>query len=541
MIHSRSSNHRCWLVLVSIALSVGAWSQEWSAEQERDLRLNALQRMTFGRTSYRSLSALREEDRTAFKNLFSSDNAIHVLDIPGTRGLLFDNGISIKDYLEIVDQLLPQNDFYIRTEILWISPSQEISPTQRNTAVIFSKNIKWRPKDSDRPLEWLVILEAKMQAEVSIEGEVNELKIESIQLKSGAQAYVRVLRKLKFKPIPFGSQVSQFPLIIDGNPLGKNDTIVLVPESGVPLGIGDASDLILLGDDRLLTLKRVQQSLKKVQQSKYLKEPNILDITQTISGIKYNGRFTAGITAAQVIGHGKYQSAPVNSISSRWSPGFRLSFRAPMNGKLDWTTVLGLQTSTSSVNFNATQLTQNTIDTDAMEYERLTDVTFGQESLASNTYFAGIGSTYNLSDLFIRATINGTLTSSRFEANADIRQRGHYPSLYGITIDDAGIYDFGAYSTSSAGAYDNALGWMAEAAIGYQFPLGSVDWKSARPMCYLSAGIRYHSEERAGHSPWVEGTQSLQGALNAFGSNSFQTYFIEIALDLRRRIPPFTN
>jgi len=542
MIQSKTTNHRCWLLFVAIALSAGAWSQEWGAEQERDLRWSALQKMKGSRTSYARLSKLQEDNREAFKNLFSSPNSTHVLDIPGTPGLIFGNTITATEYLDVAAKLLKEEGLNIETELLWVSPSMEISSTRRNVSIIFRKKIKWYPPQPQPPLEWVVTLRAELEAEVNKNGKVQGIKIISVQLESVAQAFVRVLTEIKYKPIPFRSQSSQFPLTVDGNPLELNNdgaAIVLVPESGRTLGIGDNTNVMLLGKNKLLTLREVPQS-------KYLNEPGILDISQTISGYKYYGRFTAGITAVQMIGHGKYQSAPVNSIGSSWSPGFRLSFLAPMNDEPDckwnWTTVLGLQTSTSSVNFNATQLIQHALDSDAMEYERLTDVTLGQESLVSNTIFAGLGSAYNVGNFFMKATVNGTFTSSRFEANADIQQRGHYPSLYGITIDDPGIYDFGAYSTSSAAAYDNALGWMAEAAVGYRFSFGSADWlNSARPMCYLSAGIRHHSEARAGDSPWVEETQSLQGALNAFGSNNFQTYFIEVAFDLRRRTPPLTS
>ena len=542
MIHSKTTNHRCWLLFVAIALSAGAWSQEWGAEQERDLRWSALQKMKGSRTSYARLSKLQEDNREAFKNLFSSPNSTHVLDIPGTPGLIFGNTITATEYLDVAAKLLKEEGLNIETELLWVSPSMEISSTRRNVSIIFSKKIKWYPPQPQPPLEWVVTLRAELEAEVNKNGKVQGIKIISVQLESVAQAFVRVLTEIKYKPIPFRSQSSQFPLTVDGNPLELNNdgaAIVLVPESGRTLGIGDNTNVMLLGKNKLLTLREVPQS-------KYLNEPGILDISQTISGYKYYGRFTAGITAVQMIGHGKYQSAPVNSIGSSWSPGFRLSFLAPMNDEPDckwnWTTLLGLQTSTSSVNFNATQLIQHALDSDAMEYERLTDVTLGQESLVSNTIFAGLGSAYNVGNFFMKATVNGTFTSSRFEATADIQQRGHYPSLYGITIDDPGIYDFGAYSTSSAAAYDNALGWMGEAAVGYRFPFGSSDWlNSARPMCYLSAGVRHHSEARVGDRPWVEETQSLQGALNAFGSNNFQTYFIEVAFDLRRRTPPLTS
>ena len=539
MYRSSKIQNKIFLLLCMVC-SCGAWSQEWSAEQERDLRWSALQIMTGSRTSYARLSKLQEVNREAFMSLFSSPKATHILDIPGTPGLIFGNKITATEYLDVAAKVLKAEDLNIEIELLWVSPSVEISSTRRNFSLTFKKKIKWYPAQLDTPLEWVVTLGAELEAEVNKNGKIQKIKIVSVQLESAAQAYVRVLKEIKYKPIPFRSKSSQFPLTVDGNPLEQNNdgaAIVLVPESGRTLGTGDNTNVMLLGKNKLLTFREVPQS-------KYLNElePGILDISQTISGIEYYGRFTAGITAVQVIGHGKYQSTPVNSISSSWSPGFRLSFLAPINDKVDWTAFLGLQTSTSSVNFNTTQLTQHAIDPDAMEYERLTDVILGQESLASNTLFVGLGSAYNVGNFFMKATVNGTITSSRFEANADIQQRGHYSSLYGITIDDPGIYDFGAYSTSSAAAYDNALGWMGEAAVGYRFPFGSSDWlNSARPMCYLSAGVRHHSEARVGDRPWVEETQSLQGALNAFGSNNFQTYFIEIAFDLRRRTPPTTS
>ena len=323
MIHNRSSNHRCWFVLIAIALSTGAWSQEWGTEQERDLRWSVLQTMTGSRTSYARLSKLQEDNREAFKDLFSSPNSTHVLDIPGTPGLIFGNTITAAEYLDVAAKVLQQEDLNIETELLWVSPSVEVSSIRRNVSLVFRKKIKWYPAQLDTPLEWVVTLRAEFEAEINKNGKLQEIKIDSVRLESGAQAYVRVLTEIKYKPIPFRSQSSQFPLSVDGNPLEKNKdgaAIVLVPASGVNLEIGDASGVMLLGKDKLLTLP-------KVSQSKYLHEPGILDISQTVSGVEYYGRFTMGITAVQMIGHGKYQSTPVNSISSsgRLDIAFRFS------------------------------------------------------------------------------------------------------------------------------------------------------------------------------------------------------------------------
>ena len=86
-----------------------------------------------------------------------------------------------------------------------------------------------------------------------------------------------------------------------------------------------------------------------------------------------------------------------------------------MNEKWDWTALLGLQARELEANFEATQFRQLATDADAMEYERLTDVTLGRESLASNTFYAGLGSAYKAGSLFIKGTGSRSLTSSHLK------------------------------------------------------------------------------------------------------------------------------
>ena len=311
MIHIRSNNRRYWLLFVAYALSSGMWSQEWGPQQERDLRWSAQQTMTGSRTSYSRLCKMQAGKREAFKDLFASHDAQHVLDIPGTPGLLFGDPITTTEYVNVAKALLEQESLNIEIDLLWISPSEEISATRRHISLTFRKKIKWYPTQIDTPLEWVVTLKAELEAEVNKGGKVQEMKIASIQLESSAQAYVRVLTKIKCKPIPFRSRSSQLPLTLDGSPLvmnNQNVAIVLVPESGITLGIGEGSDLILSGKNKPL-------ALPKVEQSKFLNEPSVLDISQTISGAKYYGRLTAGLTAAQMIGDGMYQSAPVSVLA----------------------------------------------------------------------------------------------------------------------------------------------------------------------------------------------------------------------------------
>ena len=141
--------------------------------------------------------------------------------------------------MDVAAKVLKAEGLNIETELLWVSPSVEISSTRRNFSLTFKKKIKWYPAQLDTPLEWVVTLGAELEAEVNKNGKIQKIKIVSVQLESAAQAYVRVLKEIKYKPIPFRSQSSQFPLTVDGNPLELNNdgaAIVLVPESGRTLG-----------------------------------------------------------------------------------------------------------------------------------------------------------------------------------------------------------------------------------------------------------------------------------------------------------------
>ena len=62
--------------------------------------------------------------RDAFKDLFTSPDAKHVLDIRST-GLLFDGPVTAKDYVDVAMALLEQESLNIEIDLLWISPSEE--------------------------------------------------------------------------------------------------------------------------------------------------------------------------------------------------------------------------------------------------------------------------------------------------------------------------------------------------------------------------------------------------------------------------------
>lgn len=542
MILNAALKHYYLFVTCALLQSTLVWSQEWTPAMERELRWKSYETMTGSVDSYAEMAKLRKGARNDFETLFTSPSAPHVLDIPGTPGLLFTEDIAVNEYSQIASTLLEDRYILIQgLEILWISPSREISDTKRAVSMTFSKKMKWYPPALENALEWTVNLIADLEVNLDTDGIIESIQISAVRLQSPRQVYARIKTEITQRPIPFRSSSAPFNVLIEGSPLFSADdteAIQLIPESGIELEADTSSDVMLMGKNTRISLP------KPPPQSAFLKNPTLLDETHTIRGFQYHGRFTAGLTTTRLLGNGIYNASPISNVSTPWSIGYRLSFSAPANDTWDWMVTLGQQNWAAEALFNATQLNTRSIDPDQMEYDRITDITEGVESLSAVTLFAGAGLAHHFTDqLFIRASANRTLTTSRYNASAMVQQRGHYDELYGIIIDESGIYDFGMHAASVTSQYQNSVGWMGEAAIGIRLPFGSASWaSSARPMFYLSAGVRHHtSGNKADALEWVEGTNELRGALETFGNAPFQSLFFEAAFDLRQRTPPNTN
>jgi len=523
-------------VAMVLFVSSSVRAQDWTSAQERELRWSALEFMMDATDSYRQAAKLDPKKRDQFKKLFTSPNSAHVLDIPGTPGLIFDEDLTVGEYVEIAGQLLKDDKLLITPDVIWVSSSKKTSNTSRVLTLTLSKKIKWYPPDQTNALEWTILLDVELLATLRSEGEVADIKIESVSLLDGKQAYVQVKTILTQKPIPFRKDTSGFTLTESDNALARDEngqSLLLLRTNERCFGTED-SDIILLSQEKCL-------DLPKASKRAYVKNPSLLSLQETITGVKYYGRFTAGLAYAQGINQGMYKAAPVSEFNSIWSPGIRLAFSAPIpKTKWDWTVYGGVQSSRSDVSFDAAQSIQTAIDPDDMEYNRITNITSGRETINTSVWMFGLGSTRHLGEhLFLKAGLCGTALQSEYEANASVQQSGYYRQLYGITIDESGIYDFGYYTTNKSSSYNNRFGWLTEAAIGFQIEYGAEEWGDARPQFYLSTGLRHHGG-RAIETPlsWIQGTSDLNGALDTFGESAFQTFFVEVAFDIRKRNPP---
>jgi hypothetical protein len=112
-----------------------------------------------------------------------------------------------------------------------------------------------------------------------------------------------------------------------------------------------------------------------------------------------------------------------------------------------------------------------------------------------------------------------------------IRQ-GFYEDLYGITIDENGIYDFGAYSASGSSA--NAS-WSSASCISIH-PIYARKMKSTSPwITWLQVGPSLHirSGLPSESGPFISNSQLRSAFLE---SNQFSFVNLDLRFGVRKRI-----
>ena len=121
------------------------------------------------------------------------------------------------------------------------------------------------------------------------------------------------------------------------------------------------------------------------------------------------------------------------------------------------------------------------VDPDNFAYERLTAGTNWSEDLSETSVVFGIGTRYlrriidnpSGSQWHAGAAIEtyvGLVSETHFSNQAEAVFSGFYEDLYGITIDENGIYDFGTFSTTGEGdkSWARAYGFPVRGVLGYK-------------------------------------------------------------------------
>ena len=114
-------------------------------------------------------------------------------------------------------------------------------------------------------------------------------------------------------------------------------------------------------------------------------------------------------------------------------------------------------------------------------------------------------------------------------SEAQVFHQGYYPNLYGITIDEAGIYDFGSHNGSGSGQHQ----WKGGAQISVSGVFGlqvSPEWMIVGKV----GGVRVTRRAGDDELRYMDGTNTLNAASQQLQSLSLNG--MAFSIGLRKRI-----
>ena len=198
----------------------------------------------------------------------------------------------------------------------------------------------------------------------------------------------------------------------------------------------------------------------------------------------WNFTLFGGITQ---LATGTVSSSMFESATLQSSVGFGLgasggySILRSHKDKLDLFATCAFTSRKLSVGVATLGYSYDDVDPDNFAYERLTAGTNWSEDLSETSVVFGVGTRYlrriidnpSGSQWHAGAAIEtyvGLVSETHFSNQAEAVFSGFYEDLYGITIDENGIYDFGTFSTTGEGdkSWARAYGFPVRGVLGYK-------------------------------------------------------------------------
>ena len=183
-------------------------------------------------------------------------------------------------------------------------------------------------------------------------------------------------------------------------------------------------------------------------------------------------------------------------------------------------------------------------DPDGFDYVRLTRAEQWQETLTEQVFHSEVALMVlwntsksrqdRKSNWWLGARYGysyGLWSQTSFTAQATLDHRGYYPELYGITIDESGVYDFGAHSGTGQGEseWKGASQHQGSIVVGLQFK------KQPAWMLLGHLGGAYLSRSNDdGTSAYVVGTDQLNAGIHQANTLGLSTW--TAGLGVRKRL-----
>lgn len=528
-------------LLFTVAGSTSSWAQSYEdLRLEREARLVVLKQIY----EYQLTSRLNKpEKRTRFLGLFADNNAKHIVDLPMFNNVGIESFLTPSQYADLYNDYFNSDNrrMTLTPKLLRYRHTPEYIEVRAYVTKSFKGSTtgnQWKFQDPVFDCELEMIWQCQNHTDV-------------LRFWSGEKEFANSELEFRLKQVKWSdAQRGKYVTLVNENDLHAESCgeLIVVPgqSSGLAIYVSDSPVLVIRDSTGTLADTRIEA-----------REFETIDSPKEVLGAK-----SFESTAQRKPWSLSISAGPSKSILGKLESGYsethdvNLLFGASIDASIGFALAqshdmifevcLGTEMSAQRHSLVANQVffEEPEVDPDNFAYTRQTYGSQWTESLSEKLGGATLSLRYlkrrkkwSQNDIirYLGCSIGinqSVISTTSFDNSASVIRQGFYEELYGITIDENGIYDFGAYSASGS---EEDVSWSS--AISFSIhPIYARKRKSTSPwITWLQIGPSIHLRNGlpSESGPFISNSQLRSAFLE---SNQFSFVNLDLRFGVRKRI-----
>ena len=218
-----------------------------------------------------------------------------------------------------------------------------------------------------------------------------------------------------------------------------------------------------------------------------------------------------------------------------------IGYSYQQSNRFIWDVNFGIGVSNAQFEYTAQQIAfdEASVDPDGFQYIRQTNASYWAESINEKVAFAELStlglwavSRESTRKLWLGAQVGFSAelwSQVQTNSTAQVFHQGYYPSLYGITINETGIYDFGSHNGSGSGQHQ----WKGGGQINVSGVVG-LQVSPAWMIVGKVSGVRLTRRAGEDELGYMDGTNTLNAASQQLQSLTLNG--MAFSIGLRKRL-----
>ena len=528
------------MVLV-VAGTTSSWAQSYEdIRLEREARFAVLMQID----NYKLASRLNNDKRRVrFQKLFAEDGAQHILDLPMFNNVGQEASLSPSQYADLYDDCfnIDNRRVDVKLNLLSYRRTSEYIEIRAFVTKSFKGSTsanQWKFEDPtfDRELEMVWQCQNHNEA------------LSFWKSEEGAK---NSTLEFRLKQVNWGeAQKTEYITLVNENELRAESCgdLLVIPGQSTGLAIYVSESPVLVIRDSTGTLADTKIEARECQATD---SPNEVlrarALKSTAQRKPWSWSISAG-TSLNTLGRLDSDYSESHTVSSLFGTSFaaRVGFAIEQSHDMIFDVCLGTKVSTHRHSLMADQVyfEEPQIDPDNFAYLRQSYGSQWTESLSEKVGGVTLELRYLkqierwsandvITYLGLSVGINHSIVSTiSFDNSASVIRQGYYEGLYGITIDENGIYDFGSYSASGAEANTS---WSSASAV----PIHAICARKRDPltpwMTWVEVGpsLHFRTGTPSEEGPFISNSQ-LHSAFHE--ANRYTFVNLDVQVGIRKRI-----